>query len=177
MLIDELQRNGDWLFRHRSYVPLILLPLAAIAIAQRTHYLLDSPGWNLGFELFCFAISLTGLAIRFVTLGYAGPGSSGRNTREQIADTLNTTGMYSICRHPLYLGNTVMMAGVMLFTQSILLTGIGILGYIVFYERIIAREEQFLETKFGAVFREWASRTPFMLPRFRQRRSAETDAA
>ncbi len=56
-------------------------------------------------------ISFFGLALRVIVVGHAPYGTSGRNTREQVADTLNTTGMYSIVRHPLYLANYLIILG------------------------------------------------------------------
>ena len=43
MLIRELERQGDWLFRYRSYVPLALLPLGIIALSYHAEYLGGSP--------------------------------------------------------------------------------------------------------------------------------------
>jgi len=37
----------------------------------------------------------------------------------------------------------------------------------VYYERIAAREEEFLEEKFGEEFRIWAARVPAVIPTFR----------
>jgi len=48
------------------------------------------------WEILCLAISLLGLGVRIVTVGYVPKGTSGRNTRGQKANVLNTTGMYSL---------------------------------------------------------------------------------
>ena len=166
MFVDELERNGQWLFRRRSYLPLILLPFALLVVSTHRDYLAGSEQGDFFYKLACLTISLIGLLIRAVTLGYAQPGTSGRNTREQIADSLNTTGLYSVCRHPLYLGNILMALGVLLFTRSLLLAAAGTLAYVMFYERITAMEERFLSNKFGEEFRTWAERVPWILPRF-----------
>ncbi len=168
MFIHELERSGQWLFRWRSYVPLILLPFALLVVSAHHDYLGGSPTWDFIYKLGCLLISLTGLMIRAVTLGYAQEGSSGRNTREQIADALNTTGLYSVCRHPLYLGNILMALGVLLFTRSLLLAVAGTLAYILFYERIMATEERFLANKFGDSFHAWSEHVPLLIPRWSQ---------
>lgn len=60
----------------------------------------------------CIAVSLFGLLIRAVTIGFTPKGTSGRNTKEgQVAEVLNTKGIYSVVRHPLYLGNYFMWLG------------------------------------------------------------------
>jgi len=168
MLINELETQGNWLFRWRSFVPLVLLPFGIYALAEHNHYLGDSDTIELFYGIGCFLISLGGLVVRGVALGFALPGSSGRNTTEQIADNLNTKGIYSVVRHPLYLGNMLMVLGVMLFTKSLMFTLAGMLFYLLFYERIIAAEEAFLAPKFGEAYRLWADRTPALWPRFSQ---------
>lgn len=165
MLIDELERQGQWLFRRRSYVPLLLVPLAVWVISSHESYLAGSEGLDFVYKLTCLVIALAGLAVRVFVHGYALEGSSGRNTKEQVATNLNTTGLYSAVRHPLYLGNIVMVAGILLFTRSLLLTAVGLCGYLLFYERIMATEERFLTGKFGDAYRIWAERTPALLPR------------
>jgi protein-S-isoprenylcysteine O-methyltransferase Ste14 len=87
--------------------------------------------------------------------GYVPRGTSGRNTRWQVAETLNTTGMYSIVRNPLYLGNFIIVLGILLFVQVWWIVVIGIVGFWFFYERIVFTEEGFLRRKFGTVFLEW----------------------
>ena len=69
------------------------------------------------WESLAVMISFLGLIVRCVTVGYVPRGTSGRNTRSQVAETLNTTGIYSITRNPLYLGNFLIMVGVTLFMQ------------------------------------------------------------
>ena len=166
MLTDELARQGDWLFRRRSYAPLVLLPLAVLVMATHTQPPTDSLLLRRACELGCLLVSLLGVAARALALGWALPGSSGRNTREQIADHLNVTGIYSVCRHPLYLGNILMILGVLLFTRSLLLALAGLLFYVLLYERIIAAEERFLEQKFGESFRQWAAGRPALIPKW-----------
>src|SRR5262245_26050620 len=105
MLARDLERQGIWLFRWRSYLPLALIPFAVWALSLNKTYFAGSKSLDSLYEIACLCISLIGLGIRFVVHGYALEGTSGRNTREQIADNLNTTGLYSLVRHPLYLGN------------------------------------------------------------------------
>ena len=120
------------------------------------------------WQLICLVISFFGLSIRIFTVGHTPKGTSGRNTKKQIADTLNTTGIYSIVRNPLYLGNFFMGLGAALYAHLWWLTLIYSLFFWIYYERIIFAEEAYLRNKFGDQFLHWANRTPAFIPRFSQ---------
>lgn len=166
-LRDELPREGAWLFRWRSYLPLLLLSVVLFQMKD-FDYIGRSHRLDLAWDLFCLAVSLLGLGIRALTIGYTPRGTSGRNTRGQVADVLNTTGMYAVVRHPLYLGNFFMWLGVALFPHNIALVLLSVLAFWLYYERIMFAEEAFLQGKFGAAFQEWAARTPAFIPDLRR---------
>jgi protein-S-isoprenylcysteine O-methyltransferase Ste14 len=172
-LREQLQASGAWLFRWRSYLPLVLLPLFVHALSGFAE---RSPDDSLGerWEVFCLAVSFAGLLIRALVVGQTPHRTSGRNTFEQVADTMNTTGMYSVVRHPLYLGNFVIWLGVAMFTQSWLVVAVSVLAFAVYYERIMLAEEKFLRDKFRDRFDAWADRTPAFFPSPRLWRSSRT---
>jgi protein-S-isoprenylcysteine O-methyltransferase Ste14 len=160
MLIDEFAQWGQRLFRWRSYLPLILFIVFFAGLhsgAYRPHF---------GWELFCLAVAFAGLAVRGYTIGHTPRNTSGRNTKTQIADELNTSGIYSLIRHPLYSGNFLMGLGTALFTQCWWVVVIYALAFGLYYERIMCAEEAFLQEKFGAVFVEWTTATPVLWPKF-----------
>ncbi|HEY4644272.1 MAG TPA: isoprenylcysteine carboxylmethyltransferase family protein [Bacteroidota bacterium] len=164
-LSEHFRRAGAFLFRRRSYLPLLLLPLFLLTfITPKGPLVPFFPG--LYWEVACFAVSLLGLGIRILTVGAVAPKTSGRNVAGQEAEALNTTGLYSIVRNPLYLGNTVMVLGAALLPGAWFLPVIVTLVLILYYERIIATEEEYLEEKFGDDFRAWAARVPAVIPRF-----------
>lgn len=165
-LIDRFADTGSFLFRWRSYVPLLLLP-ALVASFSGPRYRVDSAAALLAWEAACLAVALIGLAVRVVTVGTAPRGTSGRNTRAQKAEVLNTTGLYSILRHPLYVGNALIALGVAALSRTWYLPLIVALAALLYYERIAACEERYLEGKFGDEFRRWADRVPAMIPTFR----------
>jgi protein-S-isoprenylcysteine O-methyltransferase Ste14 len=164
-LADHFSATGDVLFRWRSYLPLLIVPLFLVSFIG-LDYPFGSHAAGLAWELGCFALAGLGLAIRLVTVGTAPRGTSGRNTRQQKATVLNTTGSYSVVRHPLYLGNSLIALGLSLFSRTWYLPLIVSLATLLYYERIAAREEAFLEERFGEPFREWAARVPALIPRF-----------
>jgi len=170
--VDQVKSQDDWFFRWRSFLPLLILPLFLIVPRDfkclEGNHLLDQL-WG----LFCFAISLLGLGIRIYTVGHVPAGTSGGTKSVPNAQELNTTSMYSIVRHPLYLANFIIWVGIVLFARSILLVAFCFLAFFLFYERIIIVEEKFLSQKFGALFAQWAEKTPMLVPKIKLwRRSA-----
>ncbi len=162
-LIEIFRRQGDFLFRYRSYFPIILV-IAGISYYIYLHSI-GAYSYNPFYFLICFAVSLIGLVIRIVTIGYTPKNTSGRNTKSQVADTVNTSGMYSIVRHPLYLGNFFMWLGLALLTKSVWFIVFFLLVYWLYYERIMYAEEFFLRDKFGTVYLNWANSVPSFIPR------------
>jgi protein-S-isoprenylcysteine O-methyltransferase Ste14 len=158
-LREELEAAGHWLFRWRSYLPLLLF---APLIAQMA----TEPGAATGgaWDIVCVGVATLGLVVRAWAIGYAPAGTSGRNTRSQVAQTLTTTGPYSLLRHPLYLGNYLMWLGPALFVRSAWVTLLVTLAFWLYYERIMLAEEEFLRRRFGDAFESWAARTPAFVP-------------
>jgi len=164
-LNEHLEISGNWLFRWRSYLPVLLLALC-LATLREFRFPQDSRTLDLLWEFVAAAVGLLGVTIRSYAVGCAPQRTSGRNTKEQVADELNTSGIYSIVRHPLYLGNTLMWFSVALFAESWTVAVVILLVSTLYHERIIFAEEAFLERKFGESFREWARKTPAALPNF-----------
>jgi protein-S-isoprenylcysteine O-methyltransferase Ste14 len=164
----QLEAQGATLFRWRSFMPFVILPVV-IAAAFDSKGFADGHADFLGraYDLSCIVISFIGLALRGLTVASAAPRTSGRNTREQRADSLNTTGAYSIVRNPLYVANFLVFLGMLMFLKVWWLVVIAALAYVLYYERIVMAEEDFLIGKFGVDYVEWADRTPAMIPNFR----------
>lgn len=166
MIADAIARQGSWFFRWRSYVLLGFAPLILWSISQPEPIELQfGPLADSIYETICIVIAFAGLGIRILVAGYVPAGTSGRNTRRQIAEKLNTTGIYSLTRNPLYLGNALTVIGVALFTQSLSLVLLMAMFLVIYLERIIAAEEQFLETTFGEPYVNWARGVPVFFPR------------
>lgn len=168
-LQEEMEKQGVWLFKYRGTLPLIILFIGAIIYLRtemypETFFLKGTP-YEIYFESFALLVSLFGLAIRVYTVGHTPANTSGRNEAEQLADTLNTSGIYSRVRHPLYLGNFFMWFGPALLTGNLWFNIAFCLFYWVYYERIMFAEEQFLRRKFGAVYTDWAEKTPAFIPK------------
>lgn len=169
-LIVELRRQGNFLFRHRGWLPapILGLGLGLFAFTQGASPE-DLVRWGeaLGRALATAGpwISLLGLLVRVLTVGHTPANTSGRNTTAgQVAATLNVTGMYAMVRHPLYVGNFLMWIGVACLTQSATFVLGCTLGFWLYYERIMFAEESFLLEQFGPAYGDWSARTPAFWP-------------
>lgn len=163
---EHFTNISPFFFKWRGYLFLFLLPIILLSFIGFA-FPFESHMVDLFWEFGCFLLSLLGLCVRAFTVGTVPHGTSGRSTREKRADILNTTGMYSIVRHPLYLGNYLMALGIFLFPRTWFLPIIGSLALILHYERVIFGEEEYLKGKFGEEFRIWAEKVTTIIPRFR----------
>jgi protein-S-isoprenylcysteine O-methyltransferase Ste14 len=171
-LQEELESQGNWLFKYRGVLPIIILVFGlAVFVYSELHperWILVDQTQVYYYKLVCLLVSFIGLAIRSFTVGYTPAGTSGRNTKEQVADSINTTGIYSIIRHPLYVGNFFSWLGFAMLTANVWFIIAFILLYWLYYERIMFAEEQFLRKKYGEPYLTWSSRTPAIVPQFSQ---------
>jgi protein-S-isoprenylcysteine O-methyltransferase Ste14 len=160
-LSQQLPATGERLFRGRSVLPLVLVPLFALTyVTDRP--LRPWPGWWTGV---CMGVSLLGLLVRVYVKGTAPAGTSERSTTSIRAAALNTRGAYSLVRHPLYFANTLITLGLTMMSPEWLFPVVALLLHLLYFERIALAEERFLAGRFGAAFQEWAARVPALAPR------------
>jgi protein-S-isoprenylcysteine O-methyltransferase Ste14 len=158
-LINEFENSGNWLFKYRSYLPLMILPLLFYSLLTPLNHVTLNMLLLIGLT-----ISYIGECLRIYTIAFVPSGTSGRNTKKQIAFSLNKKGIYSTVRHPLYLGNFLIFLGPFIYTGNVYTIFIFILIFWVYYERIMFAEEAFLTEKFGKEYIEWSSKTPAFIP-------------
>ena len=161
-LVHEFENSGNWLFKRRSWLPVFIIAggILMMYLGNRQAILYDMRD-----ELIFLGVSLFGEVIRILTVGFTPKNTSGRNTiNGQVADELNVTGIYSLLRHPLYLGNFFMWLGPVLFLRSIGDVIVFILLYWLYYERIMFAEEQFLRRRFGDIYDKWSEKVSSFIP-------------
>ncbi len=163
-LVNSLEKQGNFLFKYRGQFP-VLLFILAVPFLFLTDMVNETDRiiWNSVSVI----VSVIGFLIRFYTIGTTPKGTSGRNTKQQIADYLNSVGIYSTVRHPLYLGNYLIWIGIAIFTYNIYFIVIVSLLFWLYYERIMFAEERFLEKKFGEEYITWSNSIPAFIPSFK----------
>ena len=163
-LVHELEKSGNWLFRRRSWLPATVLVPAAVYLFIANRSVIY---FNYTWEIVCILVSLAGELLRIYTVGYVQRTGSGRNVMDQMADELNTKGVYSVIRYPLYTGNFFMWLGPVLFLRSVWWVIVFVLAFWLYYERIMFAEEQYLRRKFGEIYDKWSEKIPSFIPSFK----------
>lgn len=172
-LLQSMERQGNFLFKYRGQFPIILFILA-VPFIYLTDYNSLSEQSQTCFMYTAITLSVIGFLVRFYTIGTTPQGTSGRNTKEQVATALNSTGMYSLLRHPLYFGNYLIWLGIAVVTFNIYFVVIMSLLFWVYYERIMFAEERFLEGKFGDAYLNWSNTLPAFIPAFLNFKKSDT---
>ncbi len=151
---------GNFLFKHRTFTPVPLILLVLVLFRP-----LDMGTYNLWVSLGGLLLALGGQMIRVLAVGYSFPGTSGRETYLR-ADSLNTTGIYSLVRNPLYIGNFFIFCGVV----TVFSNGFALLMFALFsvvqYHFIIRAEETFLNNRYGQEYHAYLQRVRRIFPAF-----------
>lgn len=153
-------RLGKFLFRFRTFTPLPLIALTFIFFRP----LSPAPAWSMAG----LAVALLGEGIRVLSVGFAGSGTSGRESFLK-ADSLNTTGLYSLARNPLYWGNMLIFAGLLAIFANPYALALFVVFLFLQYHFIVLAEESFLAGLHGRAYDDYRSRVRRWLPRFDRR--------
>jgi len=163
LLKDRLQNSyGPLFFKYRGEQFILYI---LVILVEFNDYANKHPHFY--YQFFCFAVCILGMLIRIYTIAYIAPNTSGRNRTGQVADSLNTTGMYSMMRNPLYLANYCILLGISLLTANIEVVIFNSILFLALYLPIILAEEDFLLQKFGDKYAEYAAKTNCLIPAFK----------
>ena len=141
---------GHFLFKARNWLfPVVLIPLC----------LVFPPVDNDAMHVLGVIVAVLGLAVRGAVIGlvYIKRGGIGKKI---AAPELVTEGMFRHGRNPLYLGNLLIVAGILLVQNNpwtYLLAGT---FFLLSYSAIVAAEEEFLRAKFGQAYADYCAHTP-----------------
>ena len=164
-MVNKIEKQGNLFFRYRGQFPIILFVLAIPFLYFTNPLTLEVQNIYTMIAVFC---SFFGFLIRAYTIGTTPEGTSGRNTKEQLATELNTTGIYSLVRHPLYLGNYFIWIGIVIYCYNLYFVALVSLLFVFYYHRIIYVEENFLKNKFGKKYLDWSENVSACCPAFRK---------
>lgn len=155
---------GAFFFRYRNLVFPLAMLVAIPFVARRTAA--GPSAVSLALDALGIAAVIAGQALRALVIGLAYIGRGGKQGRIH-ADDLVQEGLFAHSRNPLYLGNLLILFGLLIVVGSpgVFLLG-GLLGVFA-YAAIIVAEEDFLRGKFGARYEEYCARVPRLFPRWK----------
>lgn len=164
-----LVRLGDVVFRFRDG----LFPVVLVLLFFLTEPVLtgNSHGRDDLLDLAGLVVALAGQVLRVAVVGTVYVIRGGRN-RKVYAEELVSGGFFAHCRNPLYLGNLLVLLGLLLIWNSPVAYLAGVPFFLFAYSAIVAAEERFLRGKFGEAFDEYCARVPRWIPRFRGLRAS-----
>ena len=110
-----------------------------------------------------FSVTIAGQLIRAVTIGLVYIIRGGRD-RRIYAEELVTTGIFSHCRNPLYVGNILILVGLGIASNSIIFNCIATPLFLFFWQAIVLAEENFLRNKFGQQYNDYCDRVNRWIP-------------
>jgi len=160
---------GDWFFKYRNIAfPVMLL---ALFTGLPPAPFMGSAVIDAWLDMLGLLLALAGSGLRAWVIGLAYIKRGGLDKKVH-ADTLVSSGMFAVCRNPLYVGNALVLLGLFVVHNNPLAYIIGLLFFGVAYWGIVAAEEKFLLEKFGGDYRAYCARVNRFWPDFSQYREA-----
>lgn len=154
---------GNFFFKYRNLLFILLyglLFLPSPELFTENIFQADYKTWPLVIGLF---VTILGQAIRGATIGLAYIVRGGKD-KKVYAEHLVSTGIFSHCRNPLYVGNILMLLGVGVLANSLIYVAIIMPLFLFIYQAIVLAEEHFLRGKFGADFDAYCAKVNRWIP-------------
>lgn len=143
---------GEILFKYRDYTPIPFIIIMVIYAKA------DCLSWMIGGGLM-----LVGELIRVHGVAYIGGVS--RTRSYSLGDKVVTGGPFSRCRNPLYVGNLLLSAGLIVASNvSHYFTLAFVVTFFLQYIPVVAWEENNLTNKFGDQYLEFKKAIPRWIP-------------
>jgi protein-S-isoprenylcysteine O-methyltransferase Ste14 len=157
---------GNFFFKYRNVLFIFLY--LAIFIPSKPIFEAETFGakFYLLPILLGLIITISGELIRGLTIGLAYILRGGKN-KKVYAEELVTSGIFSHCRNPLYVGNILMLLGVGILANSLLYVAFIMPLFLFIYQSIVLAEEHFLRSKFGEQFNAYCKRVNRWIPDFK----------
>jgi len=152
---------GNFIFRYRNRMfPAVML---ALFLAFPPVRFMASAAADMWLDLAGLALALIGQGWRVMIVGLVYIKRGGLNKKVH-AEALVTDGMFRHCRNPLYVGNILVLLGLLVIHNNPWVYLLGGAFFLVSYVAIVATEERFLRAKFGAAYEDYTERVNRWLP-------------
>ncbi len=155
-------RFGHLMFRTRN--ALFPLTLVLLVLTSTPQLPFGSARLDRWFDAVGVILALLGQTCRALAIGSVDNIRRGGQRKRIAAETLIRSGIYAHTRNPLYLGNLIILSGLLLIANCrwwYMLVWPGFLGI---YYAIVCAEEEFLSRKFGQAYRDYIQAVNRFLP-------------
>lgn len=160
---------GDWFFKYRNIAFPVMLVALFTGLPPRPF--MGSAVIDAWLDMTGLLLALTGSGLRAWVIGLAYIKRGGQDKKVH-ADTLVSSGMFAVCRNPLYVGNALVLLGLFVVHNNPLAYLAGLIFFGVAYWGIVTAEEKFLAEKFGDDYRAYCQRVNRFWPDFTHYREA-----
>lgn len=151
---------GNLVFRYRNGLAPVLL--VAVLLLTRPRPFGGTAATDALWDIAGVLVALAGQALRVLVIGLAYIQRGGKN-RAIAADKLVVDGIFAHARHPLYVGNFLLLTGLMMIWNAPgAYAMLAVAGLALF--SMARAEEAFLARKFGAEFDAYCARVPRFIP-------------
>lgn len=148
---------GNFLFRYRN----VLFPFTCLFLLLPGPRLNEDPLVAAAFGAAC---ALLGQIVRALTIGLDYIVRGGRQGKV-YADDLVISGIYHHSRNPMYVGNVLIATGLAIASNSRPAVVVTVPLVMFAYAAIVAAEENYLSSRFGAAFDVYRKEVARWLPR------------
>lgn len=149
---------GNFFFKYRNAVFPIFLIAAFVAVPPSPTFLGRRDLEPLR-DVIAILIMLSGLLLRLSVIGFAYIRRGGKE-KKVYAKELVSSGMFGVCRNPLYVGNMLICTGVFVLNGNWWLAFGAVALFFFMYHSIVSAEENFLSQKFGAAYQAYCATVP-----------------
>ena len=154
---------GSFFFKYRNGIfPVVF---AAFMLGMRPQILFGSHRLDRLFMMSGYFVALSGELARLATIGFEYIERGGRKG-QVYASALVRKGLYGLTRNPIYVGNFLIVTGVVMVSGAPLAYLTVIPFFYFVYQAIISAEEDFLRKRFGRPYEDYCAEVPRLLPSF-----------
>lgn len=161
---ESIVRFGNLMFRVRNVLfPLTLVLLVLTSTPQLPFGSARLDRW---FDAVGVILALLGQTCRALAIGSVDNIRRGGQRKRIAAEMLIRSGIYAHTRNPLYLGNLIILSGLLLIANCRWWYVLVWPGFLGIYYAIVCAEEEFLSRKFGQAYRDYVQTVNRFLPTF-----------
>lgn len=137
------------LFDRIRYNEILRQAIGLLLVAVCANFAQPDKGW----AMIGLGLAVAGQIFRIYAAGFI-------HKNKQLA----TTGPYALVRHPLYLGNFLILIGFMIAAANLYVAIAVILFFLIWYPAAVAYEDSKLETIFEDEWRNWSKNIRAIVP-------------